>query len=103
MPNETRVRWRLANSVVSLAAIWSAMSPRLDAAISSQPYLARDHRHLRAGVLAHDAVFHDLDRGAAPVLIERAGFIFFDLVLDDDVQVELLALAALHLEAVVAL
>ena len=102
MPNETRTRWRLANSSVKRGGYLVGDVAALRRRDLFPAILGGDDGHLRAGVLADDPVFDDVDRGAAPVLVEDAGFIFFDLVLDDDVEVELLAFAALHLEAVVA-
>ena len=60
--------------------------------------LRRHDRHLRARVLAHDAVFDRLDRRAAPIDIELTGLCFFHLGMDHDVEIDLLALVALNFD-----
>ena len=64
--------------------------------------LGGDHRHLRTRVLPHHPGFHHADRRAAPIQVKLRGFRFLDLILDDDIQVDLLTLVALHLDRIVA-
>jgi len=63
----------------------------------------RDDRDEGPGILADDAVLNCLDGSAAPIGVKLAGLFLFNLVLDDDVEVDLLAFVALDLDGIVSL
>src|SRR5690349_12381823 len=62
-----------------------------------------DDRHLRARILADNTVLDGLNRGATPILVEQVSLLADHLILDDDIQVNLLALVALDLDRIIAL
>ena len=83
-PNAKRDQFQVAASKL-LRQGRCDLTGNITTATGGNPFpaiLSSNHRYLGAGVLAHHSIFDRLNARATPIFIERAGFVFDDLILD---------------------